>query len=904
MQPTKTQAIKNFLLINTHPDLAGLYNHDMEVQVNVGQDGGRRIDGEFKGRQWHGYTDDLTTWKTFRIPWNAYSDPEYVDKEITFDLSEHAEGIGMTGWDWKNRVSRWVAFDFDAITGHSERHAGRLLDSELAAVEAAAQKINWVTVRRSTSGSGLHLYVFLDAVPTANHTEHQALGRAILSMMSGMVGFDFTSKVDQCGGNMWCWHRKMRGTDGLELIKKGGILEEIPDNWRDHLKVITGRKAKVVPAFIEDSEVPDAERMFEELTGQRAHVTFDDEHKQLMNWLRDNGHTMIYDSDHHMIITHTYSLKRAHDELELRGIFGTVAEGRHTGDYNCFCFPLRRGAWVIRRYSQGIVEAESWDQDSSGWTRCFYNQEPDLQSACRSNSGVEHPSGGFVFTNAEDAQRAALSLGTDLGLHATMCARGVKFKEHKDGRLIVEVKYENTDDPNKMKGWINEGKAWKRVFNVQTSLPTSAEVGNYDDIVRHIVTSSGEDYGWVLKTDGQWRTEPLTDVRTGMQYFGLSGKETTNVLGSSVFKPWTLVNYPFQPEYLGDRTWNRNSPQLKYAPSQEIDRLSYPTWVKILNHLGQGLDEAVKMNGWAKANGILTGADYLKCWIASLFQEPNQPLPYLFLYSKEQNTGKSIFHEAISLLMTHGVVRGDTALLSQSGFNAELENSVLCVIEETDLKRNKSAANTIKDWVTSPKMTIHRKGQTPYSIPNTTHWVHAANDHNYCPIFTGDSRITVIQVMPIDPSELIPKKQLIPMLQKEAPDFLAALLNLEIPPSNDRLNVPVIDTIEKESIEHSNETLLEMFLRENCYHVTGSMIAVKEFFERFQEWCPAEYISEWSKIRIGREMPPQYCKGRSKKNAAWYYGNISWEPRRPGEPILPKLTVKSDYLISIEELSA
>jgi hypothetical protein len=34
-QVTKREAIKNFLIANTHPDLAGRYNPNMEVQVGV-----------------------------------------------------------------------------------------------------------------------------------------------------------------------------------------------------------------------------------------------------------------------------------------------------------------------------------------------------------------------------------------------------------------------------------------------------------------------------------------------------------------------------------------------------------------------------------------------------------------------------------------------------------------------------------------------------------------------------------------------------------------------------------------------------------------------------------------------------------------------------------------------------
>ncbi|MCH8860678.1 MAG: hypothetical protein IH843_06035, partial [Thaumarchaeota archaeon] len=257
----------------------------------------------------------------------------------------------------------------------------------------------------------------------------------------------------------------------------------------------------------------------------------------------------------------------------------------------------------------------------------------------------------------------------------------------------------------------------------------------------------------------------------------------------------------------------------------------------------------------------MNGADYLKCWVASIFQEPLEPLPYLFLYGP-QNSGKSILHEGLGTLLTRGSVRADNALISQAGFNGELENSIICIVEETDLRKHRVAYNRIKDWVTSKDLPIHRKQKTPYSIPNSTHWIQCANDYRACPIFPGDTRITMSYVNAIDPIDLIPKKQIIPMLEKEAPDFLAEVLTLELPPSNDRLNVPVIVTEDKIATERTNQTMLEMFIDDTCYKVTGEMIKFSEFYERFQEWLDPNETHNWSKVRVGREIPPQHPKGR------------------------------------------
>lgn len=895
MTVSRTQAIKNFLEASTHSDLANRYSYSMEAQVNVAQDNGKRIDGEFKGRQWHGWTDDIQTWKSFRIPFHAKSEPEYTDKKMTFDLATHVEGIGMTGWDWENQVSKWVAFDFDAITGHSEKHTKKLSDSEIQEIKEKAKQVEWVSLRYSTSGTGLHLYISLPDIPTSNHNEHAALARAILGKLSALSAFDFSSKVDICGGNMWVWHRKMsKSSKALALIKEGTVMpeEEIPPNWKDHIKVIKGGRRKNLPQCISSAE----EQTFEELTGQYTKINLDSEHQKLIQFLKEKGCLWWWDNDYHMLVTHTYHLKEAFDDLELKGIFDTLAQGKEYGnDWNCFCFPLRRGAWCIRRFSIGVGEHDSWEQDGAGWTRCFLNKEPDLKIASRTFDGVEDVKGGFLFANAELASKSASTLGTFIDIPSWALGRKTKLKEHKDGRLIVEIEKNDSDSSLDMKGWLPDKKNWTKIFNTQATLtPVEPQTESYDDLVRHIVTESGDDYGWVINSGEEWRTEPLIHVKTALESTGMAGKDVKQILGNSIFKCWTLVNIPFQPEYPGDRKWNRNAPQYAYKPKRSEDTLVYPTWNKVFNHCGVGLDESVKINPWCQANGIVSGGEYLKCWVASLLKEPLEPLPYLFFYGP-QNSGKSIFHEAFQLLTIRGYTRADNALISQSGFNGELENAVLCVIEETDLRINKTAYNRIKDWVTSKFLPIHRKRRTPYHVPNSTHWVQCANDHKECPIFPGDTRITVIYVPTLDPIEMIPKRRLLEQLTQEASDFLTSLLNLELPPSSDRLGIPVIGTVEKNSIESSNQNLVEMFLDEFCYKVDGAMIKFSDLHEKFLEWLDPNWRDQWGKIKFGRELPLHFPKGRLKENNHVYVGNISWT----SEPVSKrnKLKLSGGHLV-------
>ena len=167
-----TEAIGNYLhsCRNEHnADLVDRWSPAMETQVNVHKANGELIEGT------NTYSNGSYDWWPIRVPKDAKKIPHWYDGEMRFPLSEVADAIGCTGWDWKARVSRWVGFDFDDITKSTGING-----EQLAAVEKAACELPYVEVRKSTGGKGRHLYVLLDAIPTVNHTIHAHLARCIL----------------------------------------------------------------------------------------------------------------------------------------------------------------------------------------------------------------------------------------------------------------------------------------------------------------------------------------------------------------------------------------------------------------------------------------------------------------------------------------------------------------------------------------------------------------------------------------------------------------------------------------------------------------------------------------------------------------------------------------------------
>ena len=106
----------------------------------------------------------------------------------------------------------------------------------------------------------------------------------------------------------------------------------------------------------------------------------------------------------------------------------------------------------------------------------------------------------------------------------------------------------------------------------------------------------------------------------------------------------------------------------------------------------------------------------------------------------------------------------------------------------------------------------------------------------------------------------IPKRDFIPMLEKEASDFMAELLHLEIPPSPDRLNVPVIETEIKQAVAQQNASYLEIFIRESCFAVDGSTILWKEFYEKFRESVDLAHHQCGLSLRLVKDYLSSFLK--------------------------------------------
>lgn len=540
---------------------------------------------------------------------------------------------------------------------------------------------------------------------------------------------------------------------------------------------------------------------------------------------------------------------------------------------NCFLFPLPNGGWRVYRFSPGITETETWIQDGAGWTTCYFNRLPDVETACRANMGQRiEGKPHYIFPDGHHAIKAAEALGQKLDLEPALRDRTTEIRVN-NGYLTVYIKKEKDDVDKRMTGWIEKPKYWVRDLNKRLPKDDTSDLGetDFDGILRSLRSPSGEVAGWMFwSAQGDWSGTNSGIVKMIMQGKGQTKPDAEAIMGRCAVNPWKIICQPFREEYPGGRQWNINAPQLRFIPAQLGDDLpQHPHWDMILDHVGMELTPVLQNNAWAQRHGITAGAQYLLLWIATLFREPFKRLPFLFLHGNE-NCGKSMFYESIALLMTKGVINASKAVATTGDFNGELAGAVLCYVEEIDLSHHKVALPRIKDWTMAEYMLIRQMRMDAYQQPNTTHWVQVANYREYCPIFGGDTRITAINVPDFAPGQEVGRDDMKDFLQAEAPHFLATLLSVSLPPPAGRLRIPVIETESKLEAIELNRSHLDEFVAAHCKRVDGERVNYAVFYETFIKWLPADVRDQWSPQRVASKIKWE----RSRSNAQRYLENM------------------------------
>ena len=94
--------------------------------------------------------------------------------------------------------------------------------------------------------------------------------------------------------------------------------------------------------------------------------------------------------------------------------------------------------------------------------------------------------------------------------------------------------------------------------------PAPESQNNFDCAARHVVTTERENAGYLMRTSaGAWNWEPKDTVKDLLAAkYNLNPQELTRAIATVAANPYTLVNQPFQPEFLAGRKWNKFGAQL------------------------------------------------------------------------------------------------------------------------------------------------------------------------------------------------------------------------------------------------------------------------------------------------------------------------------------------------------
>ena len=835
-----TQAIQKFLTAHVadSPFLIPLWSPSLETQVMTTSEG-----EQYDGPQ-GGYTADGEVWKNARWPYQAGTNPNYSDPDITYSPDARVEKVGTTWWDWENKKSIAIGIDID----YQEGHAPSTVTNEQKAIDDIVLKLkglDYVTIVRSTGGKGIHVYVFFDTPPEArNHHEHTIVARKTLELISQDIKYDLKSHVDCVGSVFWIWS-KNAATDGFSLVKSGGKLDAT------RLALVNLPQPAVAGSSTLDFET----------------IPLDARHKGALEAISRQPFYFNYRSDINLVHAHTCAIAAAHAEGAIKGNFVTSSSGSDPLSANCFMAPQPGGSFRVVRFGQAKHEP-SW-QFANGKNFCFINEVANVQDVIREKAG-KPKQGKYKMSNA-DIEEIVTGLGESLG-----------------GRLDEDTWLCLNDDSieiytkAQIDGWDQHDKnTWKKTIEVQSPLTWCDRLlREADDKFRHLMAGTSE-IGWLYRMkNGVWaRAKSFTDMQCMVR--GVFGELAEKVHELMMEHPWQKVSIPFNSEYPGDRQWNIDAPQLLVEPSASGG--DHPHYDLIMEHVGGCLNDSVQASDWCRRANIHTGADYIRAWYSCLINYPDQPLPYLFA-SGPQNSGKSIMQELTRFLFTGGVCSAASALTS--AFNAELEGCFLVYVEERDMADKRYNAYTkIKEWTTAKTLNIVAKYQTPREVKNYLHFMQMSNNMNHLPMEDGDTRIVAVDVPAL--KVMIPKQIMERHLEAEAPRFLRTLLNMVIPPSNDRMRLPTLTSFVKNMMEDKARSPFIKFSVENLKVCTGHKIELELLYSAYQVWCQSN-SEVWASIdEVRREMT-----GRSEKfevgvnHGKEYLVNVTLDPSAiPTTPI-------------------
>lgn len=832
--------------------LISRYYSDLETQIMV-------FPGhtEVQRRVWEG---DGQTWQDHRWPHNAMKDTaSYSDKPLTYDPGSHLRFIGTTWWDFRKKVSVAVALDIDFEEGHA-KGTTTVNQQQMDDIIARLGQLDYVTLVRSKSGQGIHVYTFFDEdspPESSNHNEHKAHAGAVLGKLSSDLDYDLSQHVDVMGSVLWIW-AKEKGEKGFDLIQEQTVCLTVED-LKPHYDL--SKFAKSTKEY-QSSGYTESGTRVKAPSDVSQMLVMDQTHKDILLALEKTGYECVWNEEFQQMQTRTSALKQVYEQFKeegrpLLGLFETQTSVETR--VNCYLAPRPNGVFRVTRYGPTPGEHPLWAQaqgPNKDKTTIYFNTPTDPSVVFRNMMPTELK--GKPCGRGSDVAACCKVLGIECTLteeefsqdNVFIHVAGMEYyAKHKSWKQAVPL---NLSTPGKTR-------------SVQSSGSLLPELETLDTQVRYTHSEDGVDLGWrsrknMVSSNGLPLWGEPTENALRVTTKRISEHEASELRAMAEVNPWTLVDVPFQNEYPGDRQWNPDSIQFQVEPSEEP--APHPHWTMILDHLGRNLTPVVEEDEWCKKHGVNDGSDYLRHWLSNIIKHPFAPLPYLFFYGR-QNTGKSVFHEMLTYLFTAGSVSSANNAMDGS-FNGQMARCIIAVIEEMDISNNKKSYNRIKAMTTSDLMEVHYKGKTPYYQRNKCHFIQTANSPTHCPIEDGDTRIVVVEVSTLENE--VPRGVMDRCLEEEAPAFLRTLLNTQLGNPSGRMRLPVLRTNAKQDLEENSLSNVHAFVEANVYPCKGHTVTVKDLYDRYVISIAETGADMVSMVSFRTQLSPRWVVARGKGN--------------------------------------
>jgi hypothetical protein len=139
--------------------------------------------------------------------------------------------------------------------------------------------------------------------------------------------------------------------------------------------------------------------------------------------------------------------------------------------------------------------------------------------------------------------------------------------------------------------------------------------------------------------------------------------------------------------------------------------------------------------------------DYIKCWLAHLFQHPGELPGTSIVLRGKQGTGKTTFADTIGKLVGEPHYLSVTCMSQVTGrFNAHLANTLLLTANEAIWGGNKAEEGNLKAMVTDRTVAIEGKGRDVIQLPNYKRLIACTNNQWAVPMDADDRRFLVLDV--------------------------------------------------------------------------------------------------------------------------------------------------------------